>query len=64
MSSIEGVWIFSGIAQFSLVNPSKDRERSVDAIVFIAAPDWSDRLSNFENVIETQFDRSSSVECC
>ena len=40
----------------SLGNPSKDRQRFVDAVVLIVAPDWSNRLSSFENVIETQFE--------
>ena len=40
----------------SLGNPSKDRQRFVDAFVLISAPDWLNRLSNFENVIKTQFD--------
>ena len=40
----------------SLGNPSKDRQQLVDAIVLILAPDWSNRLSNFENFVETQFE--------
>ena len=40
----------------SLENPSKDRQRLADAIVLIAAPGWSNGLSNFENVVETQFE--------
>ena len=47
-----------------LGNPSKDRERSVDTIILIATPDWSNRLSNFENVVETQFESVCKVECC
>ena len=31
--------------QFSLGNPSKDRERFVDAIVLILASDWGEGLS-------------------
>ena len=40
----------------SLRNPSKDHQRSVDAFVLIFATDWSNRLSNFEIVTETQFE--------
>ena len=43
------------IVNISLGNPSKDRQRFVDAIVFIPAPKWSNELSKFENIIETQF---------
>ena len=45
----------------SLGNPSKGRQWFVDAIVLISALDWSIRLSNFENVVETAFD--SAFEC-
>ena len=40
----------------SLGNLSKDRQRFVDAIVSISAPDWPRRLSNFENFVEMPFD--------
>ena len=30
--------------KFSLRNPSKDRQRVVDAIILISAPDWSKTL--------------------
>ena len=51
----------SGDSHSRLGNPSKDRRRFVDTIVLIAAPDWSKRLSNFENIIEGQFE--SVFEC-
>ena len=35
---------------------SKDRQRFVGTIVLIPAPDWSNRLSNFETFVETQFE--------
>ena len=41
---------------FSLGNPSKDCQRFVDAVVLISAPDWSVKLSNFENFTETPFE--------
>ena len=41
--------------QISLGNPSKDSQRFVDAVVLISAPDWSVRILNFKNVIETRF---------
>ena len=40
----------------SLGHPGKDRQRFVDAIVLIPAPNWSNELSNFEHVVETQFE--------
>ena len=43
-------------AQSSLGNPSKDRQRFVDADVLISAPDWSVKLPNFENLLETPFE--------
>ena len=50
---------------FSLGNPSKDRQRFVEAGFLISAPDWSVRLSNFEYVADTPFEiRSSNVERC
>ena len=36
----------------NLGNPSKNRQRFVDAFLLISASDWSDRFSNFENVVE------------
>ena len=42
----------------SLGNPSKDRQRFVDADVLISAPDWSVKLPNFENLLETPFEFS------
>ena len=45
-----------------LGNPSKDRERFVDTIILIATPDWSNRPSNFENVVETQFESICKVD--
>ena len=44
------------VENFSLGNPSKDSQRFVDAFVLITAPDWPNRLSNFENVVESQFE--------
>ena len=41
---------------YSLGNPGKDRQRFVDAIALISALDWSERLSNFENVVQTPFE--------
>ena len=39
---------------FSPGNPSKDRQQFVDAVVLlIFAPDWSVKLSNFQNLLET-----------
>ena len=43
---------------YSPENPSKGHQRFVEAVVLFSAPDWSKRLSNFENVVETQFERS------
>ena len=40
----------------SLGNPSKDRQRFVDAVVLISAPDWSVKLSKFENLLEMPFE--------
>ena len=40
----------------SLENPSKDRQRFIDDDVLISARDWSVKLSNFENLLETPFD--------
>ena len=37
-------------------NPSRDRQRFVDAVVLISAPDWSVKLSNFENLLEMPFE--------
>ena len=34
-------------------NPTKDRQRFVDTIILIPTLDWSNRLSNLENVVET-----------
>ena len=42
--------------ELSLENPSKDRTRFVDAVVLISAPDWSVKLSNSENLLETPFE--------
>ena len=33
-----------------------DRQRFVDADVLISAPDWSVKLPNFENLLETPFE--------
>ena len=44
------------LTQFSLGNPSEDRQRFVDAFVLISAPDWSVKLSNFENLLDTPFE--------
>ena len=41
---------------YSLGNPSEDRQRFVDAVVLISAPDWSVKLSNFENLLDTPFE--------
>ena len=41
---------------YSLGNPSKDRQRFVDAFVLILAFDWSVRLSKIENVVEMQIE--------
>ena len=43
-------------AKEGLGNPSKDRQRSVDAIVLISASVWPKRLSNFKNLVETSFE--------
>ena len=52
----------------SLANPSKDRQRFVDGIVLISAPDLSKRLSNFENIVEKLFEfglrRSNDAKFC
>ena len=45
-----------GDNQNSLGNPSKDRQRFVDAVVLISAPDWSVKLSHFENLLDTPFE--------
>ena len=37
-------------------NPSKVRQRFVDAIVLISTTDWSERFSNFVNVIGTSLE--------
>ena len=37
-------------------NPSKDRQRFVDAVVLILSPDWSVKLSNLEHLLETSFE--------
>ena len=42
--------------EYSLGNPSKDRQRFVDSIILISTPDWLKGLSNFENVVETPFE--------
>ena len=34
----------------------KDRQRFVDAVVSISVPDWSVKLSNFEDLLETPFE--------
>ena len=44
------------VSQFSLGNPSKDRQQFVDAIVLFYGSDWLKRLSNFENIVETPFE--------
>ena len=41
---------------YSLGNSSKDRQRFVDADVLISAPDWSVKLQNVENLLETPFE--------
>ena len=41
------ICLFTG---FSLGNHSKDRQRFVDAVILISAPDWSIKLSNFEKL--------------
>ena len=49
---------FSSIRKVSLCspgNPSKDRQRFVDSVL-ISAPDWSIKLPNFENLLETPFE--------
>ena len=53
---VEQVCILSG----SLENPSKDRQRFVDAVVLISAADWSKALLNFENIVQTPFLRTSN----
>ena len=40
----------------SLGNPIKDCQLFVDAVVLISAPDWSVKLSNFENLLEMPFE--------
>ena len=40
----------------SLGNSSIDCQRFVDAFVSVFAYDWSNRLSNFKNVVETPFE--------
>ena len=48
---------------FSLGDASKDCQRFVDAIVLISAPDWSKRLLNFQNVVQTlAFERRTMLE--
>ena len=42
----------------SLGNPIKDHQLFVDAVVLISAPDWSLKLSNFENLLEMPFEFS------
>ena len=42
----------------SLGNLSKGHQQFVDAVVLISAPDWSERLSNHENVVVTRFECS------
>ena len=37
-------------------SPSKDRQRFVDAVFLVSAPNWSVRLSKFENLFETPFE--------
>ena len=44
--------VFISRVHTSLGNPSKDRQRFVDAVVLISAPDRSVKLSNFENPLE------------
>ena len=44
------------MSKLSLGNPNKDRQRFVDAVVSVSAPDWSVKLSNFENLLETPFE--------
>ena len=45
--------IFDSYYLYSLGNPYKGRQRFVDAIVLIPAPDSSKRLLTFKNVGET-----------
>ena len=45
--------LWGGNLLSSLWNSSKDRQRFVDAVVLISTPDWSVKLSNFENLLET-----------
>ena len=42
--------------EISLGNPSKDRQRFVDAVVLISCPHSSVNLSNFENLLETPYE--------
>ena len=52
-----GYFLFSAtVGKSSLGNPSKDRQRFVDAVVLISASDWSVKLSNCENLLETPFE--------
>ena len=44
------------VSDYSLGNPSKDRQRFVYAIVLISAADWSKMLPNFENVVQMPFE--------
>ena len=50
--------VISNTSYISLGNPSEDRQRFVDAVVLISAPDWSVKLSNFENLLDTPFEFS------
>ena len=40
---------------YSLGSPGKDRQRFVEAFVLFTASHWSNRLSNFENVVKALF---------
>ena len=44
------------LKQLSLGNPSRARQQFGNVSVLISFPDWPHRLSNFENVVETQFE--------
>ena len=41
--------------RIGLGNPSKGRQRFLNAIVLISVPDWSNGLSNYKNIIRVQF---------
>ena len=46
----------------TLGNPSKGRQWLVYAIVLISTPNWSQELSNSENVIQMQFEPVSESQ--